>query len=744
MIEIPTELQQRGIMFVLLEKQGKKPFQKEWQNKIIEFDNPELISHISCGGNYGIRGGGEKKLVIVDFDNEEIQEKACKVLPETFTIKTGSGKLHKYFISDRCESFKIFSENMDTLADVQGEGKQVVGPNSIHPNGNKYSIINPREISYIPYSELKAILSPYDKKPKKEERVYEKPKLDLEDNFLDEIKSSVSIPDVLSSFGIDTSKNPTECYFHSSNGGKCLGFNRETAHCFHCDNSWNIFSFVKDAKKCSFKEALEYLANLCGMQDKLEESRRRYIDRLNENKRDEKRDLRDSFMDLIKEKKLADASELIANYILNKNYIYTTKDDNKSESWIYKDGIYVPAGKSEVKEIMRDILGKWYSSFYYNLVMSKLEPDTFIDSNTFFSNNYVQEIPVKNGILNVLTREIKEFTPDKIFFNKMPVEFNPIAECPQIDKFLSDVLSKEEDRMVFYEFGGFCLYKEYLFEKALMLIGDGRNGKDKSLELIKRLIGIENCCSVPLSSLIPDSFIISEFLGKMANIAGEINYGDLKDTSEFKGLTGRSLKTAPRKFLQPITFVNYAKFIFACNQLPMVYDTSKGFWDRWILLEYPFTFVDKDEYISANDKTNIKIRDESIIEKITTQTEMSGLLNKFLDGLSRLLQFRKFSNTAGSDEIKNMWIRKSNSVMAFCLDKIEDNYDNFITKKEFRREYSKYCKFHKITQKSDYVIKRTLEELFGSTEENKDYERVWAGIKWKNDILQDLHPKTLL
>jgi len=734
-MEIPDRLKQKGIRFVLLEKSGKKPFQMNWQNKVIEFDNPELLNHLKIGGNYGVLGGGSKQLVIIDFDNERIQEQVCKKLPNTFTVQTGSGKLHKYFVSDRCDSFKIFDEEMNTLADIQGEGKQVVGAGSIHPNGTEYKIVNDMDIAFLPYAEIKAIMMQYDKKPKKEEKKFDKPRVELQDDFLDDLKSSLSMGDVLSSFGIDTNRNPTECYFHSSNGGKCLGFNNETAHCFHCNGSWNIFSLVKEAKNCSFKEALEYLANLAGMSDELEVSRQKYFDGLKQNQRNEKRDLKEEFLTFIKDKQINSASELIVSYLKNKYYIYTTKDDNKSEVWFYKDGIYLPQGKSEVKGIMRDLLGNWFNNYYYNQVMNKLEPDTYIESDKFFIQNYPYEIPVQNGILNILTREIKDFTPDKIFFNKLPVDYNALADCPKVEEFLKDVLSKEEDIDVFYELGGFCLLKDYRYEKAFMFVGDGRNGKDKSLELIKRLIGAENCCSIPLHSLIPDSFIISELFGKMVNLAGEISNQDLKDTTTLKGCTGRSLLSAQRKFLNAVTFVNHAKFIFACNELPMVYDNSRGFWDRWVLLEYPYTFVTAEE-LKSSDNPFFKLKDENIIEKITSPQELSGFLNKCLEGLDRLMLQKDFSSTLGSKDIKDLWIRKSNSVMAFCIDSLGEDYDSWISKKEFRKKYSEFCKKHQIRSKSDYVIKRTLEEMFGASEENKEvisgkWEKVWGGIKWK-------------
>jgi len=438
-----------------------------------------------------------------------------------------------------------------------------------------------------------------------------------------------------------------------------------------------------------------------------------------------------------KDKNIPEATELLVKYILDRLSIYTTKDDLKTEMWVYKEGVYVPQGKSEVRELLRELLGEQYSTFIFNQVMGKLEPDTFIDIDKFFKTNYKEKIPVENGILNIKTLELKPFTQDKIFFNKIPVKFDISATCPKIEKFLKDVLASEEDIKVIYEWAGFCLMKEYVYEKALMLVGDGRNGKGKTIELIKRLIGMENCCSIPLTSLIPESFSISELYGKLLNWAGDINNKDLKDTSMFKSCTGRDLIGGKRKFLRDLYFENFAKFTFACNELPMVYDMSRGFWDRWILLEFPYTFVSQEEFEEANDKTNMKIKDDSILNKIISPQEMSGFLNKALEGLQRLMKQQDFSSTFGSKEIKDIWIRKSNSVMAFCLDFVEDDYDAKITKKDFRKQYAEFCKNHKVKSKSDYVIKRTLEEMYGSTESIKDIvgtkERIWEGIKWKKN-----------
>lgn len=441
---------------------------------------------------------------------------------------------------------------------------------------------------------------------------------------------------------------------------------------------------------------------------------------------------------LLADKERGQATEVISNYILQTNRIYTTRNDEKPEIWVYDAGIYIPQGRSIIKEITRKILRDAFTAHICNEIISKIEADTFIDSDKFFCIKHKNELPVQNGILNIETRELQPFTPEKIFFNKCPVVYSKESICPIIDSFLSEVLSNPDDRNVYYEIGGFCLLKEYTFEKAFMFVGNGRNGKGKSLELIKRCIGAENCYSLPLAALQHDNADVSQLFGKMVNMAGDIGYADLKDTSMFKSLTGRDIVTAKRKFLTAITFENFAKFIFACNDLPRVYDMSKGFWDRWVLLEFPYYFASKEEWEAASEteRKMWKIRDENIICKIATPQELSGLLNAFLDGLDRLKSNGRFSSTRGTEDVKNVWIRKSDSFMAFCMDNIEEDYSSYIFKKEVRARFGKYCKENRLKNASDKAVKVTLENNYGASEGRKEdwngiWEPVWEGIRWK-------------
>jgi len=281
MINLPETLKQKGINFVLVEKKGKRPIQKGWQNKIMPFDSLELKNHIAKDGNYGIIGGGEKNLILVDFDNAKVQKLALAQLPETFTVKTGSGLLHLYYFTNGDGSFKGFDEDLNTLFDCQSSGKQVIGPGSIHPNGNYYEVVKDVPIAFIDYEELKTKLIQFDKKPKKEfVKVGNTNTEFCNDEFLNKLQDKISMSEVLEKCKVNTDENPTTCPFHESKGGHCLGFNNETAHCFHCEGSWNIFSMIKEYYKCDFKDALDILANMAGMKDQLIESKQKYVERM--------------------------------------------------------------------------------------------------------------------------------------------------------------------------------------------------------------------------------------------------------------------------------------------------------------------------------------------------------------------------------------------------------------------------------------------------------------------------------
>ncbi len=440
------------------------------------------------------------------------------------------------------------------------------------------------------------------------------------------------------------------------------------------------------------------------------------------------------------------ATELLTKAVKRKHIFYSIRDDLKSETWVYREGIYIPNGKSIIYEFCREILLTAYTESLANQVYNKIKEDSKIDAADFFKYDLLDEIPVLNGILNTRTRQLLNFDSKKIFFNKINVEYDPNKKCVKIEQFLKDVLAEEEDIKVFYEITGDALSKRYDFQKSIIQYGGGSNGKGISQSILKHFFGFENCSCVNFSQMTFDSHSLAELFGKYLNLAGDLDRTALKETGTFKLLTsGTDGINAKRKYLNDLKFLNFAKMIFACNEFPIVYDTTFGFWRRWIILNYPFKFVSQKEYDLLEDKTNCKIKNPNIFEELTSKEEMSGLLNLALDGLERLRKQKGFSTTKGTEEIKNFWIRKASPFTAFCIDCIENDFDSYITKKELRATFSKYSKIHRVKGGGDKEIKVILQDLFGASEDRKnlgeDTQNVWGGIKFKENYKEFTNKK---
>lgn len=435
------------------------------------------------------------------------------------------------------------------------------------------------------------------------------------------------------------------------------------------------------------------------------------------------------------------ATEQIVKIIDDHYIIKTTRSDEKPEMWVYKEGIYLPEAKSLIKEVCRGILGESHTNQLTNEVIDKIEADTYIDQKEFFNkqNEYPYIIPVKNGLLNLKTKEIEGFSAKIPFFNKINAEYKPGTDCPNIKKFIREIVKNDEDYEIIQEIIGFCLIKQYKYEKAFMFYGSqGRNGKSKLLELITRFVGINNISGVSLEDIENDGFAISNLQNKLVNIAGDISNEAIKNTGRFKALTGRDTLSANRKFKERIDFINYAKIIFACNELPPVYTISRAFWLRWVLIEFPYQFLPEKEIKALEDQSRARLQDTLIIDKITTDDELNGLLNFAMEGLERLESQKDFSISSTAKELEQNWKRQSNSVSAFIDDCIQEDFTSYILKSDFLKRYQEYCKNHNTKIMSDKVIKITLKEELGISESQPSLDnirvRVWNGIRWLSNI----------
>ena len=280
MINIPSQLDNQRFIFV---DNDKRPIEKGWQLIIgganYSKTDERFIKYLGTNNQYGILCG-INNLVVIDFDSEDIQKAVLDegILPSSFSVKTARKKLlHIYLYVDDCTSWKVMDKDKNTLADIQGTSKQVIGPGSTLIDGRMYEVVDDVPIATISSNLLHKIFDKYDYNKNQEVLQQVSDGLTLDDfnkkfgpdKAVEEIKRQLKISDILREEGISTSRNPTKCPFHSSRGGKCLGFddNKGVCHCFHCDFSSDAIGLYQAIHNISFVEAKTKLCEKFGIRD---------------------------------------------------------------------------------------------------------------------------------------------------------------------------------------------------------------------------------------------------------------------------------------------------------------------------------------------------------------------------------------------------------------------------------------------------------------------------------------------
>lgn len=336
---------------------------------------------------------------------------------------------------------------------------------------------------------------------------------------------------------------------------------------------------------------------------------------------------------------------------------------------IYKDGIYTADATEIEKAMIKHIPGLTRSK--RSEILSYLE---LIAEEKELSN--VDYIVLNNGLFDIRTETLKDFTPDYICKNKIPVSYNPAAYHEITDKTLDKIACHDKElRKLLEEMIGYTLLRRNELGKCFILVGQGANGKSTLLDVIKHFLGEENISSISLEEL-GQRFKTAELYGKLANIGDDISNKYIENNAVFKKLVTGETVNVERKGKDPFDFNNYAKLIFSANEVPRINDTSQGLMRRLVIVPFNAEFTDKDpDY------------DPFIKDKLLTQDAMEYLLLIGIQGLKRVLENRKFTEVESvTAEIKE-YEKINNPVVAF----LEENDIEEQTVEDIYLRYSTWC-----------------------------------------------------
>jgi putative DNA primase/helicase len=425
----------------------------------------------------------------------------------------------------------------------------------------------------------------------------------------------------------------------------------------------------------------------------------------------------------------------LADYIEEKLEIITVRDTR--EVFVYSDGFYHEKGDTYIEEVVNWILGNSVKKHHRNEVIDAIKTESYVSRRKL--NRPLKYLNLNNGLFNLETFELDGHTSEYYFTRQSPINFNPEAECPKFKEFLDDIV-READKKVVQEMFGYALMNKQPYQKAFMLVGEGSNGKSTLTEILENLIGSESISNVELQDLQKNRFAAAELFGKKANIASDISGSAMKETSQFKTLTGGDTTMAEKKHKDPFQFRNQATLIFAANEVPQSYDKTEAFFRRWRIIEFPYKFTD-------NPDDDHKQKDSKLLEKILTQEELEGVLKWALEGAKRLKDQGEFSNSGSIEDTKEDYLMRSETVYAFCkthlsqgeMSKKEDT--DFVLKDEAYDKYREFCEDNDFDARAKNSFCQKVKKYmnvrdYRPTVEGKQIG-AWRGIKMDGESAEE-------
>ena len=302
------------------------------------------------------------------------------------------------------------------------------------------------------------------------------------------------------------------------------------------------------------------------------------------------------------------------------------------------------------------------------------EPEAEADTVLINFDNGTLEINPKAEI----KVNLREHSRDDFLTYVLPFEYDPEAEAPKFQKYLDDVLHERLQKIV-SEFIGYVFVgnSTLKLEKALILYGTGANGKSVLYEIVNALLGPDNVSSYTLQSLTDkNGYYRAKIADKLVNYASEIN-GNL-EASLFKQLVSVEPVEARLPYGNPFTITDYAKLIFNCNELPHDVEHTDAFFRRFMIVPFEITIPEE-------------LQDKELASKIINN-ELSGVFNWVLNGLKRLLNQKRFTESDAIKKAVDLYRKEANSVaMFFHENEYQKSVDDYKKLTPLYREYKEFC-----------------------------------------------------
>ena len=684
--------------YPLIRMHGKRPIEKNWP----ELGKQRREFHqigFEPEDNAGIGTGPASGLLVVDVDDADlfmqtIKERGWKV-PDTLTVFTGSGKYHIYFQypqNGTCygrKTLKAFG------FEIFGEGGVITAPGSIHPEtGKPYQVGIDKEILPAPEWLL---------------RIYSTSQ-----------KSPPTPP--------DSDNTPQEILPPKGELGGPLSLNKipVSDHVKHL--------IEEDIPKGQRSEAIMTVVNAlvyAGVKDELifKVFEKYPIGEKYREKGSSKGKWLMQHIHKAKEfvgtakKKFFDGKTFLPEPLVD--HILTDVDvfNDGNQFYLYDEGkgVWKARHKNVLGDKMRLAIGPKAKSSHIQDALKMLETRVFEEPEDLEPG--LRLINLENGMLEIESGVLKKHDKSYRSTVQIPIEFDPQAKSPRFKKYLQEVFPDDPGKITtLQEFAGYCLYPRIFIHKCLFLIGSGANGKSLFINILIKVIGIENVAALELH-LLSHRFLVGTLKDKLLNVSSEVQTNSKVQENVFKQVISGDLIQADVKHRDSFNFRPIAKHIFSMNEIPVITDRTYALARRLIVVKFNQRFEGDRE-------------DKRLEDKLTK--ELPGILNWCLEGLRRVVENDQIAESKQMEGDKQEFLRAINPVANFVDEACGLNKSFKVGKNSLYQGYVQYCSNSGLRPTSNIKFYRQLLSDYPQIVEKRPEggERCFVGI----DLLEPMEP----
>lgn len=227
-------------------------------------------------------------------------------------------------------------------------------------------------------------------------------------------------------------------------------------------------------------------------------------------------------------------------------------------------------------------------------------------------------LPCLNGTLDLATGDLRPPNPDDLLTKRLPVAYDPAAECPTWERFLQRIMDGNIDLIAFLQrLIGHALTGDATGKYLVFMYGPkGNNGKSTLVETVMRLLG-PYAMKSPTEMVMAKSYRggipndIARLRGVRFTVTNEVDEGMTLSESVVKDLTGYDTLTARFMRAEYFDFIPTHKLWIYGNHKPDIRGTDAAIWDRVKLIPFDVE-IPKEE------------RDPEMLTKLTA--ELPGIL----------------------------------------------------------------------------------------------------------------------